>query len=227
MMNGSNVISLEPRKMEGHFPAVNEVEGYWTALSSHCGGLPSRAQVDPRGIEGALHYAFVLERIAPGVARFRLAGMHLADLMGMEIRGMPLTAMFLPEARPAVAEALDRAFDTPSKVTLVLSGERGIGRGPLEARMILLPLLDEEGKVTRLLGALEAKGQIGRQPRRFGVLETRYADLAVAIKNPRVEPARREPAPAAPTQIHGFAEPAAKYAPPRRPHLRLVQTDEN
>lgn len=211
---GSNIISLEPRTMEGYFPAVNEVEGYWTALAE--GGIPRRARIDPRGIEGALHNAFVLERVAPTVARFRLAGMHLADLMGMEARGMPLTALFLPEARAAAGHALDRAFDGPAKVTLMLAGERGIGRGPLDARMVLLPLLDDGGRVSRVLGALEAKGAIGRQPRRFALVESRFAPIAAPA--PAVAPA------AAP--VHGLAEPAPEpFRHKSRPHLRLVRTD--
>jgi hypothetical protein len=219
----ANVISLEPRKMEGHFKAVNEVEGYWTALTGLAGGVPARAQVDPRGIEGALHQAFVLERIAPGVARFRLAGIHLSDLMGMEIRGMPLTALFLPEARPAANAALDRAFDGPAKVTITLNGERGIGRGPLEARMILLPLVDESGRVTRLLGALEAKGEIGRQPRRFAVSEVHMTNIE---GQPMTEPVHLD-TPAPKHAASGFSEPEGpEFSTARRPYLRLVKTGD-
>jgi hypothetical protein len=147
--------------------------------------------------------------------------MHLADLMGMEVRGMPLTALFLPDARAAASEALDRAFDGPAKVTLVLTGERGIGRGPLDACLMLLPLLDDEGRVTRLLGALEAKGAIGRQPRRFTIVETRFAAASVVARRPEA------PTPAPQPQAAGFAEPAASFTPRRpHPHLRLVRDDE-
>jgi hypothetical protein len=215
-VKGSNIISLESRTMEGHFPAVNEVEGYWTALAST--GIPQRAKIDPRGIENALHNAFVLERIAPTVARFRLAGMHLSDLMGMEVRGMPLTALFLPESRTAIGQALDRAFDAPARVTLVLAGERGVGRGPLDARMVLLPLLDDGGRVTRVLGALEARGQIGRQPRRFSLVESRVATLAAPLQP--AQPAAAEP-------VRGMAEPAPQvFTHNQRPYLRLVRSDE-
>jgi hypothetical protein len=215
--SGSNVIALEPRRMEQVYPAVNEVEAYWTALEAE-GSVPRRAEVDPRGIQGALPQAFILERLAPTVARFRLAGMHLNDLMGMEIRGMPMTAMFLPDSRAAAGAALDRAFSTPAKVTLILTGDQGVGRGPLAARMILLPLLDEAGRVTRLLGALQAKGVIGRPPRRFAILESRYSDLTGDF-GARTAP----PAPS------GLAEPPQSVyhqAVPKRPALRLIR-DEN
>jgi len=36
-----------------------------------------RSQIDPRGLEQVLPSAFILERIAPGVARFRIAEHHL------------------------------------------------------------------------------------------------------------------------------------------------------
>ncbi|MEM1421046.1 MAG: PAS domain-containing protein, partial [Pseudomonadota bacterium] len=57
-------------------PGLSLVEAYWEGLRA--GRLvPRRADVDPRGIDQALEYSFILERIAPGMARFRLAGMHL------------------------------------------------------------------------------------------------------------------------------------------------------
>ncbi len=217
-VKGSNIIALEPRKMDDVFPAVNEVEAYWTALAQEA-PVPARSRIDPRGIESALSYAFILERVAPTVARFRLAGSHLADLMGMEVRGMPLTAMFLPDARAVAGEALDRAFTRPARVTLALTGERGVGRAPLDARMILLPLRDEEGRVTRVLGALEARGQIGRQPRRFAVVEMRHVDIGAGTGV--------DPVSGMPRTTPGMAEQAqAAYGwrrPDGRPALRVVR----
>ena len=104
-VSNSNVIPLMPRRSEILFPALREVEAYWSGLRDGR-AMPARADVDPRGIQSALEYAFILERIAPGVARFRVAGMHLNDLMGMEVRGMPLTAMFVPEGRKEISAAV-------------------------------------------------------------------------------------------------------------------------
>jgi hypothetical protein len=229
-VKGSNIIGLEPRRMDDVFPAVNVIEGYWTALAAQWGPdpVPPRSRIDPRGIDSALANAFILERMAPGVGRFRLAGSHLADLMGMEVRGMPLSALFLPDARDTAAQTLERAFSAPARVTLLLSGERGIGRPPLDARMVLLPLRDEEGQVTRILGGLEAKGNVGRQPRRFTVVEERLADLGTGTRAARPNPAMPRP---------GFAEPVApalltpadpRPGPrpgPRRPALRVIRND--
>eukprot|EP00903_Cladosiphon_okamuranus_P018536 g17059.t1 len=66
------------------FQPIKEVEAYWQAIRA--GRLvPRRSDIDPRGIERALEFAFVAERIATGLGRLRIAGSHLTDLLGMEI----------------------------------------------------------------------------------------------------------------------------------------------
>ena len=146
---------------------VAQMRAYWEGLRAGR-DIPARSDIDPRGLENALEYAFILERVAPGMGRFRLAGMHLNDLMGMEIRGMPLTAMFTPEGRKRVADATEAVFQGPAIAELVLTAEAGIGKPPMTARLLLLPMKSDMGDVTRILGCLVAEGQgIGRTPRRF------------------------------------------------------------
>lgn len=168
-MKGTNVISITPIRDQLHFPSIRRVEAYWEGLRN--GRLmPARGEVDPRGISDVLEFAFVLEKIAPGVARLRLAGMHLNDLMAMEVRGMPITAMFLPEARRDLQVLLESVLESPAKVKVTMESDHGLTRPKLEAQMVLLPLKDEQGRPTRVLGALQANGKIGRGPRRFRIL---------------------------------------------------------
>jgi hypothetical protein len=155
---------------------IREVEAYWNLLAD--GRLvPDRSQVDPRGFQGALPNSFLLERIAPGFARIRLTGRHLSDLMGLDMQGLPLTSLFLPEARPAIIEITSAVFEEPAVARLRMSSAGGIGRRPLDARLILLPLRDDQGDVTRAIGCLVAEGAIGRPPRRFSVDETQCQTL--------------------------------------------------
>jgi len=171
---GDKIVSLKPFRSRALFAPLGVVEGYWEGLRN--GRLmPARAEVDPRGIAEALEYAFVLEKIAPGLARFRLAGLHLNELLAMEVRGMPISAMFLPEARRELKTVLEAVLDTPAAVRLTLSGDPGFGRARLEGQMVLLPLRDEQGAPSRILGALQTRGEIGRGPRRFSIrdIETR------------------------------------------------------
>ncbi len=247
--NGRGVVSLMKYNNDIRFPAVHALRRYWDALRGPR-QVPSRAEVDPRAIEETLEYAFILERIAPGVGRFRLAGMHLNDLMGMEVRGMPCTSMFMPEHRATLSRALEEVFAGPSTALLTLAGERGVGRPPMDGQMLLLPLTSDFGDVTRALGCLCTIGPIGRSPRRFIVKDevvrpvTRHPgaeDMAPPrsrderLKARRVAAAARSDAEAeaeAGSGPQGFSEPAPPFtpAPPRAPagaapRLRLVRSD--
>jgi len=238
--SGSNVVSLIPRRNEMIFPALREVEAYWDGLRNGR-PVPARSDIDPRGMQSALEFAFILERIAPGIARFRLAGMHLTDLMGMEVRGMPLTAMFVPESRAKISAVIESVCDTPQITTLTLKGERGIGRGSLDAQLLLCPLKSDLGDVNRILGCLQSKGNIGRQPRRFDAVETVSHPLINAgIQDTPMSEGMTEKGTPIP---QGFAKARKAYLeqkdtmttaqdtpqPPRptgKPALRLVSTDD-
>jgi hypothetical protein len=166
----SNVIDFSAKRESAAPRPLREVEAYWELLRD--GRLvPDRGEVDPRGFPGALSQSFLLERIAPGLARIRVTGRHLCDLMGIDMQGLPLTSLFLPEARPAIIEVLSAVFEEPAVARAKLSSPGGIGRRKLEARLLILPLRDDQGDVTRAVGCLVAEGPIGRTPRRFAVDE--------------------------------------------------------
>ncbi len=173
------IVDIQPFMEAQHSALFQQVQSYWLGM---CQGTepPIRSQIDPRNIEDALEYAFVGERIAQGLVRIRIAGMHLSDLLGMETRGMPMTGFFTPHARRMLSEHLEECFSTPAVVEMRLSAERSIGKPALDARILLLPLRDDLGDVTRVLGVFKAEGHIGRAPRRFnihGVTSRRIVDL--------------------------------------------------
>lgn len=217
-MKGTNVISIAPARTEAHFPSISRVDAYWEALRN--GRLmPARGDVDPRGIADVLEFAFVLEKIAPGVARMRLAGMHLNDLMAMEVRGMPITAMFLPEARRALQTVLETVLESPAKAKLTLESDSGLTRPKLEAQMVLLPLKDEHGRPTRVLGALQSKGKIGRGPRRFRItsqsVEPLLGDTDQHYPMPDMQERRTSQVAETPSSFEGKSDEAGLF-------LRLV-----
>ncbi|MDV7141704.1 PAS domain-containing protein [Tropicimonas sp. TH_r6] len=223
------------------FPLLQNVEEYWDRLRGDR-LVPDRADLDPRRIQHALASAFILERLAPGIARFRLAGTHLNELMGMEVRGMPLTSFFLPESRKRVGTALEQSFRQPAKVRLALAGDRGIGKPPLDAGLLLLPLRSDGGEISRVLGCLATLGPIGRTPRRFDVRSTSVTPilgLEELDSDDRLDAdwtARTvADAPDHPVlqDVSGFAEPVRDFRPsPHRPertetpHLRVVTDDD-
>lgn len=221
--------------MQGsHFAMIGQVRAYWEALRNGQ-ALPHRAAIDPRGIEGALASAFLIERIAPGIARFRVAGNALNDLMGMDVRGMPISAMFDPSGRSRLASVLDAVFTGPSALDMALEADRGIGRPAMVGRMLILPLRDETG-TDLALGCLATEGLIGRSPRRFYIARALQEPITVG---PAIAPAlarRPDRTPEKPG-ASGFAEPKSAFTPKapapkapvsrhERPYLRLVRPDE-
>ncbi|WP_041527279.1 PAS domain-containing protein [Paracoccus aminophilus] len=148
---------------------IIELRAYWESLRKGR-AIPERSDVEPRGIRNALDYAFILERIAPGAARFRLAGKHLIDLMGMEVRGMPFCSLLDPSSRGRLSDVLESVFKAPQVAEIRLDSPGGYGRPPLTARMLILPLRSDLGDVTRALGCIISEGEIGRTPRRFDIV---------------------------------------------------------
>jgi hypothetical protein len=171
-----NVIVMNQYRTDARFPHIATVEAYWHALRGNR-AMPLRAEVDPRGIENALEYAFILEQIAPGVGRFRIAGSHLSDILGMEVRGMPLSAFFVPDARDELAAVVAKVCACPGIATLSLHAEAAFGKPVLEARIVLLPLRDGMGAANRILGCFDTHGSIGHTPRRFAITSRRLTQI--------------------------------------------------
>ena len=209
---------------------LRQAEAYWTSLRKN-GDVPKRSDIDPRGIESLLEYAFILERIAPGIARFRLAGQHLSGLMGMDVRGMPLTAFFNTQARNDIAATLEHVFDSPAVAEVSMVGQpRRPGRLPAEARMLILPLRSDTGEVSRALGILISENSIHDVPARFDI-------AGCSVRPVNREPARRPvarkpakkpmayPVPEDQTRAKkpGLSEPARPKVKGRPSYLRVVK----
>jgi hypothetical protein len=162
-------------RTEGDYVVTNptalvELEAYWRGLAP-AGRVPRRCDLDPARMGDVIEDALIVERVARGVARIRVAGQRIAAMADAEPRGMPLSVLFAPEARGRLATQLEVAFRTPSVVELPLRAARAPGRPALSGRLLLLPLCDDSGAVSRCLCALVADGRPGRGPRRFGVVD--------------------------------------------------------
>lgn len=240
--NAQNVVEMTKYQTETGFAPIAQIEAYWDALRG-TRLMPNRSEIDPRGIEQALEFAFIVERIAPGIARLRIAGSHLSDLMGMEVRGMPLTSFISPSYRRQLSSSLEEVFETPAMCDLHLTSEADrSGRGKLDARMILMPLKSDLGDVSRILGCLVSHGEMGPTPRRFDI---KHSDLR-AIAPRGIAPARTDTAAAARSDLTAIAAKEADVKSPRTapgmaeakgrfdtasgrklpPYLRLVKSDD-
>lgn len=205
------------------------VEAYWEGLRN---GrlLPSRGEVQARGLGAAIDHAFILERVVNGFARLRVAGTRLNDLLGMETRGMPISALFQPDDRSDLSDTLESVFADPSIADLTLDARGDVSRPSLTGEMLLMPLRGDLGEVSRALGCLIFDGPVGTPPRRFRIRDIHRRPLPDAA-----DPATCRASET--TRLHsvqpGFAEDRNGFDPaprprrsPGRPNLRLVKSDE-
>lgn len=219
------VVAMNDFRSNNGYSAIAQVEAYWEGLRQ--GRLmPKRSEIDPRGIEGALEHAFILERIAASVARLRIAGSHLSDLMGMEVRGMPITSFVNPPSRRQLSDALEEVFQRPATCELRLAADER-QQAPFVARMILLPLKSDFGDVSRILGCLVAHGGTGRGAVRFDITGSTVRRLGRSDTLPEADgPSERAPAPT-PQAMSEDAAPFRHKSPAGKvPYLRLIKTDD-
>ena len=198
---------------------IRQIEAYWTALRED-GGIPMRSQIDPRGMSDTLEFTFILERIAPGMARFRIAGQHLCGLAGMEVRGMPLTAFFTPVSRPEIAATRGHVVDTPAGAELDLRGEVArTGAPSTSARMLMMPLKSDFGRVDRILGALMSTE--GRRPTRAPIrFEVASVQLRELDGMPADTSGPKTPNGFDPSKVPpGFGEATEEFATAPRPEI--------
>ncbi|WP_050927688.1 PAS domain-containing protein [Aestuariivita boseongensis] len=205
-----NIIPLDRFRLGQKVNPLRMVEGYWSALRTG-NDLPKRSQINPRGLVDVLEHVFILERIAPGVARFRIAGSDWTQLAGMEVRGMPISSFFRSTGRQDMTSAVEACLDTPAIIEADLKA-RSLQRAPdVPGRMVLLPMLCDMGRVSRILGAIKMAGPLASDAYRMELGET-------SIK-PVFQSTYTAPAP-----NRAFAEAPAPFE--RQPRIKLVYSAE-
>lgn len=212
-----NVTELARYQRSMRHPVLTDLLDHWETLRA--GRIaPHRAEIDPRRIENVLEHAFILEMVENGAPRFRIAGMHLCDLMGMEVRAMPAASLFASADRDRFNDILERIVTTPEMVELDLLPAIHSGGS---AEMLLLPVRNDKGEITRILGALVATDVHPERPQRFTIKAVQTKRIIARVFDQADE------------KVAGFAEPASAYQPdlqaparPQRPHLRLVKSDD-
>ncbi len=221
----TNLVIMSDRFQARQTAPLNRIEAYWRGLSG--GQIPLRSQVDAGSIESDLEYAFIAQRIAPGMAKLRVAGSHLNDLMGMDTSGMPLSALMAPSARVDLSQALTHFFRHPGITRIKLKGETGIGKPAISGEMMLAPLCSDPGEFDRVLGALITSGRIGRTPRRMsitGVSHVPMADLDLPEPGPAPMGELAEPA-----SVFEHKSKSARDPEPQKkhPYLRLIVSNDD
>lgn len=152
-------------------PHLQALEDYWRSLRK-AAEIPARIDLNPAQIAQVLPYAFILQRVAPGTARFRVAGHRVHDLLRMDPRGMPFSTLFAQEDHDELRRHLERSFSDPAVIGLPLVSAGTLLRPAIEGAVLLLPMRDSAGENTRTLGAIVTQSHHGTRPRRFALLRT-------------------------------------------------------
>ena len=186
---------LRPRRdlvAPAQFEGLSQTRAYWEGLR-HGTALPSRRDVDPRGLVGVLDRVFLADRIGRGLAQIRIAGSGLTEFAGADVRGLPISCLFGAESRGQLAETLEKVFSDPAVAELDLASDRAPGGG-LVARLLLLPLADETGGrlVLGVMGFTDpAPGHCKLQIRSRREERLVLSAAPVVTADPKVVPIRR------------------------------------
>lgn len=176
------------------------VQDYWEQLRRNQ-QVPLRSDLAPASLDRALPHCFIVERVAPEVARMRVAGQALRDILNMDARGMPLSAFLSPDARAMLGPMIEAAFTQPQVLEIALQTERTLSRASTKARMIIMPLRDDLGRTARLFGALVTDRPIRLGARRFNLAEepvVQHRILRLSSGEVRLVATAETPAPGAP-----------------------------
>ncbi len=166
--DGNQIVELTQFRGQNVRPILAQVEACWEEVRGNR-LVPARSEIAPQSLQGALSHVFILERISTGLARFRIAGSHLTDLMGTEVRGLPTSVVFEAASRENLSDAMQAVFDDPAVVRLQLRAAQGFGRPELIGDMMLMPLRSDLGEISRALGVVAMSGDIGRGPRKLEI----------------------------------------------------------
>ena len=162
--NTTHVLPMVSRRHDGTISGI--LEHYWRSLRG-TDAAPRRDLVDPSKLDTALPYSFVAEIVAPGLCRFRVAGQTIRSFVKMEPRGLPLTSLFAASARDDLMQHVRRCADDPAVITLPIHYKQGAFQGRTTGKLILLPLGDGNGSVTRILGGFDIAPSQGLKPVSF------------------------------------------------------------
>ncbi|MCK0166380.1 PAS domain-containing protein [Jannaschia sp. S6380] len=205
-------------------PIQSRARRYWSSLRVD-GTLPRRSALDPARMGPLMGHALVLDRLRHGTVRVRLGGWVAQDLMGMDVRGLPVRAFFDTTDRTRAETLMEDVFDRPSILEMDLISDDAAPL--LTASMTVLPLLDVAGLPTKALAIIVPDRFGTTAPRRFGITKATMTPLAGAARAPGPgHPLRRvtdRPATAEPAL--GFAEAVTPFRGRGTlvPYLRVVK----
>lgn len=203
-------------------PLLEEAWRYWSSLRTGR-DLPRRDALNPRAMSLTLGHSMILDRTRPGTVRVRVGGRVMNGLMGMEVRGLPIRAIFDIAQRARAIDLVEHVFEGPATLELDLISQTA--STTTHARMLILPLQDDAGEVSKALSCIALDTYDPEPPHRFTILRERinpldrrrnakFATLETGAFSPQHAPHPMEMAEAG-TAFNHTDQP--------RPYLRVVK----
>ena len=131
---------------------------HWTELRA-LSTVPRRSDIVPSALGAALEHLVLLDKTSPRAATMRIGGLRVCELLGAEVRGYRLADLFEAESQPHVEAMVAGCLIQPALADL--SGRALLKNGrDVRLRMILRPLLDQRGIVSRTIGTLVIEAEL-------------------------------------------------------------------
>ena len=216
----ADIHDITAARMTRTSPVLEETWRYWNAKRI-AGDLPFREALDPRAMQLILGHAMILDRVRPGTVRVRVGGRVPNALMGMETRGLPIRAFFDLLQRGEAAALVETVFELPATLEVDLLSDGA--DGPVAARMLILPLLDRAGAVTKALAAIVPDRLTVDGPRRFRLVRHHLGPIALPVMPAASRPAERDVDAAIRAARVPDEPPSAPPARAEAPYLRVVK----
>lgn len=198
-------------------PLLEEAWRYWTSLREGA-DLPHRSALDPKEMKTILGHSMILDRVRHGTVRVRLGGRVMQQIMGMEVRGLPMRAFFDLQDRGRAVALIEKVFDGPCSLELDLISQTDAGL--VTGRMLVLPLRDAVGAVTKAMVVFVTDRPVTDAPRRFGVTNSTLVALPTGSAAPVYSD--RAPVPAPRTRIDVPEDMPIGGPPPSLPVEMMV-----
>ncbi len=130
---------------------IHALFDYWNVMRA---GRPAplRSEINPGDIRHILPHVFILERENDKSFRFRLAGTGLCSVYGMEFRNHNLLSMWQEDCLDTLRNALDEVTRNAAVSIVEYTASTNEHR-EATFEMILLPLAQNNGVITRVIGA--------------------------------------------------------------------------
>lgn len=113
--------------------------------------LPTRKDIQPRGLKEVLPWVFILEHIDRELSPFRLAGTSLCEQYGKELSGTNFLSLWLGDCRRTVRSLIDNVVLMPAAAFIEFEAQAR-NHTRMSGEIVLLPLAGDDGEVHQILG---------------------------------------------------------------------------